>query len=314
MTAETEVAAGVVAYLRGIGWRVYQEVSTGYASRRADIVATWHDRLVWIVECKTSLSWDLLDQAEQWIGHAHRISVAVPQRRMHGSGRLSVEERAVLALRLGLFVGGREVVRPPLLPIRHRDAMRWRKTLRPEHEVGFAPAGSASGGYFTEFRATVRALVRAVEASPGIVTKDLVRAIDHHYGGGDAAAARNLVRFIGTDVFHGTGICARKGAGGWAWFVEPEADVAGRCQPDEGCAMLAAASCVLCQKRLCADHQPPHKCQCVANWGGCSRPGVKRCGCGRVGALCAAHELCPRCEERRERREEPASFVAEESS
>lgn len=78
-TAETQVAAPVVAWLRAGGWDVYQEVRQGAGARACDIVAT-QGRLIWAVEVKTRLSNAVLEQAAYWRQYAHFASVAVPMR------------------------------------------------------------------------------------------------------------------------------------------------------------------------------------------------------------------------------------------
>lgn len=309
---ETDVAAPVVECLRAIGWRVYQEVSTGYGDRRPDIVATWRGRLVWIVECKAALSWELLDQAEQWIGEAHRVSVAVPARKMHGprfSGRRSVEERVCRSLGLGLFVGGTEKLSAPMLRPTRKQVRAWWTTLRPEHEAGFAAAGSQGGGFFTPFRGTVRAMAEFLREKPGATTKELLAGVEHHYGS-DVAAARNMVRWIGTAALDGTGLCARRGADGWRWYVDPDGDAHGRCRSPV-CAMPVAASCLLCHEKFCALDVGSHKCRCHGmSW--CERPAIRLCACGIVGGpICGErHERCAACQRRHDDANPPPWKVA----
>lgn len=324
-TAETAVAAPVVAWLRQIGWRVYQEVQLSRGGARPDIVATWRDRLVWIVECKSALSWDLLCQAASWRGQAHRISVAVPDRAMHvPTGRrghrrddlASVEAAALRALGLGMLTtgptGARERVPPSLLPANRRDIKHWWRCLRPEHEAGFAAAGTNGGGYWTPFRGTVAAIAAELRERPGLTTRELVAAVDHHYGA-DAAAVRNLVRWLGTTALEGTGLVARRdGAGGpWRWSVDPLAEQLGRCR-EPVCAMPALCRCVRCGAAICAICVPEHRCRCTGpNW--CLRPGVRICGCSAAArraavpsgfqVICAGCPRCNVCEARRGRGE-----------
>jgi hypothetical protein len=82
---EADLARPLVEQLRELGWRVYQEVEWYTNGPRADIVAT-QGRLYWAIECKKSLSLDVLAQAFGWIGKAHVVSVAVPASRRHSSG------------------------------------------------------------------------------------------------------------------------------------------------------------------------------------------------------------------------------------
>ena len=60
---ERELAAPVVEWLSAQHFEVYQEVELH--SRVADIVAVDGKR-VWVIECKRTMSLDLLDQANRW--------------------------------------------------------------------------------------------------------------------------------------------------------------------------------------------------------------------------------------------------------
>lgn len=318
--SEADVAAPVVAWLRALDWRVYQEVDTG--GGRPDIVATWRDRLIWIVEVKRTLSWDLLAQAASWRGHAHRVSVAVPVRREHrtegpprrdGMPTFRAVEREVLdGLGIGMLTvgakGASEIVAPRLhLPAR-REVQRWWARLRPEHEAGFAAAGTNGGGYFTPFRGTVRAMTAEARDRPGMTTKELVAAARHHYGS-DAAAARNMVRWIGTTALEGSGLVARRdgAAGPWRWSVDPAAETLGRCR-EPTCSLAAAASCERCGGLVCPLDLDSHRCRCTGGcWG--RRGAVRHCRC-RSGAhrapLCDQCDLCAGCEREQARAEREA--------
>lgn len=73
---ETELAQPVVEWLESQHWDVYQEVECpgGYA----DIVAV-RDNYLWIIECKTSFSLKVVEQA---MGRrAHFRSIAIPKTR-----------------------------------------------------------------------------------------------------------------------------------------------------------------------------------------------------------------------------------------
>lgn len=72
---ETELAKSIILYLEGHGWDVYQEALI--QGNIADIVATF-GKLTWIIECKTSLSLKLLEQASAWGGKVNFISIAIP--------------------------------------------------------------------------------------------------------------------------------------------------------------------------------------------------------------------------------------------
>ena len=170
--SEQDLAATVVAWLESAGWDVYQEVELA-SGVRPDIVAT-HGPLVWCVECKTSLSFGVIRQA--WRHAVHLRSVAVPLPR-HSNDDRQFAERVCAAFGVGLLgaAHGRihQVVPPALLRINDRYARQVRDRLRPEHKE-YAPAGSATGGHFTPFHATVRTARRFVSEHPGCTLRELM--------------------------------------------------------------------------------------------------------------------------------------------
>ena len=74
---ETEVAKHTVEFLQCDKWDVYQEVQFGQAERIPDIIGV-RNKIVWIVECKSSLNFDVIAQARHWRYWVHYVSVAVP--------------------------------------------------------------------------------------------------------------------------------------------------------------------------------------------------------------------------------------------
>ena len=83
--SEASVARPVVEWLRSQGHVVHQEVTT--VEGRADIVAVTPLQHLWILECKTALSFDLLDQAQRQQWCAHYVSVVVPETLTVSRGR-----------------------------------------------------------------------------------------------------------------------------------------------------------------------------------------------------------------------------------
>lgn len=207
---ETAVGAPVVAHLREMHWDVYQEVHMGMV---ADIVGV-QGRVLWVIECKTSLGFDVIAQAARWVqgGWAHFVSVAVPWVKQASDGR-------ALAMRVcgwqGIgclevkghpsFPGGEteatvtEVARPTL----HRSA-RFHRQLRDclREEQKSQVAGTAGGGHWTPFRHTCDQLRRVVKETPGIHLKDALERIDHHYHS-DSTARSALPKWIETGKFKG---------------------------------------------------------------------------------------------------------------
>lgn len=175
MKSEMDLAARVVAYLEQRGWAVYQEVAPRTYDARADIVAV-RGPLLHVVECKTAFGFAVLDQARYWLRSANLVSVATPPHRARDIGAVICG-----SLGLGWLIVGYEDVREEVGPVlRRRAAETLRKCLRPEHQT-HARAGS-NGGYFSAWRATTARLVELLGKYPhGLVTKQAVALIKHHY-------------------------------------------------------------------------------------------------------------------------------------
>lgn len=197
MTEET-VAVAVVAYLRGIGCDVYQEVTIPRDGGIADIVALPPAPEVWVVETKTSWSMDLLGQCMDRRRHAHRVFAAVPMRREFSArARIAAELKigsiaVVLDRRTDQPTMAKGYCQAPLLEGKFAD--RLRSVLREEHKTA-APAGTSGGGRFTLYVATCKALRELVAQHPGIPLADAVTRIKHHYAS-NASARSSLAAWI----------------------------------------------------------------------------------------------------------------------
>ena len=208
---EADLAASVVGYLRGNRYDVYQEVQPTRLGAIADIVAKLDD-LVWVVECKRTLSLEVLGQAYHWRSAAHLVSVAVPAPKRHTAGR-EFADRIMADYGIGLlsiqaaFRGGGscyEKLRPRL----NRKALVNKfADLRPEQKLDIA--GSATGGHWTPFRQTSAAVRSAIDRRPGICLKDLIDAVEHHYAS-DSTARACLSRYVQRGIIEGVR-CERDG-------------------------------------------------------------------------------------------------------
>lgn len=175
---EERMATVVVTELQRQGYAVYQEVSTGYGGKRADIVARLGP-IVTVVECKASLSLRLLDQLLGWRGQAHHIIGAYQA----GRGRNTAVSEFCRHQGFGLWFAGVEGIEEVLAP-------RFNRTAHIAHTVAclseaqrsgqYAAAGS-KGAYFTPFRRTTDLLRSAVRDTPGITLREALGSIAHHY-------------------------------------------------------------------------------------------------------------------------------------
>ena len=190
--SESDLAAKVIAYLEAEHWDVYQEVNFGSGGAIADIVAVRAGYL-WIIECKTSLTFTVLEQANHW--RSHYRSVAIPVAK-NASGRGTAYHIANKFLNLGILEVGandrycalvREIDAPPLMREFHKYAKWMIDQLLPEHKTTLA-AGSNGGGYFTPYKATMDKVHRFVRSNPGCSLKEIVDGIEkYHYANRSSA-------------------------------------------------------------------------------------------------------------------------------
>lgn len=174
---ETDIAETIVIWLEERGWDVYQEVTGTYGI--ADIVAKKNDEC-WVVECKTTFSTAVIEQALRWDETTEYISIACPMPRRKAPRRLI---RLLENHGIGFFqqTWCKEemtscFVTPPVRKQRRKTAP-W--TL---HEgLKSNKAGTKSGGRWSEFKETVKKLVKYVEENPNCSIKTAVENIEHHY-------------------------------------------------------------------------------------------------------------------------------------
>lgn len=184
---ETEIAARVVSWLEHKGWDVYQEVVC--RGGVADIVAVKKD-VVWIIETKTSFTFQLMDQARDRLECADLVSVAVPEAKRGRTARWILDHFGI-----GLILVDRTCtsVRVPHGFKPKQTSARWtdevKESLQPEHKT-YAAAGSQDG-HWTEFKSTCRNALEHVKRRGSCTMRDLVAEIKHHYSS-DAGARATL--------------------------------------------------------------------------------------------------------------------------
>lgn len=188
--SEADLSKKVVSWLESEGWTVYQEVSifdkSNYGAR-ADIVAV-RDSIVWVIECKLTLSFEVIAQAERWLGYAHMVSVAVPEAKA-SLGR-SAAIRAATALGIGMVNVKRlwPIEDDRICPVVIRSALPHRPHINPalldslrEGHKTHALAGGNRGGQYTRFKETLGELRAFAEKHPGCTLRSALQTIPHHY-------------------------------------------------------------------------------------------------------------------------------------
>ena len=205
--SETELAKLAIEYLKDSKWEVYQEVQVRSFGSIADIVAV-QNNLIWIVECKLSLSLDVIAQAKCWSSFSHYISIAVPRSNRDNKGR-RLAFKILQDYGIGCFEFGHpedisyscyaQKIKPQL----NRKAMTDYITSNLcEEQKTWAEAGNSRGDRYTPFQNTTRQIVRTVNDNPGITMKELMDKIDHHYSS-DICAKSSIIQWIHKDVIKG---------------------------------------------------------------------------------------------------------------
>lgn len=176
---ETELAEAVIAWLESQHWDVYQEVQAYAYSGICDIIAT-KGFLVWAIECKTTLSWNVIEQARLW--RTHFRSIAIPKAKARTKGRRTAYHVCHNFFKLGIievsnYFGDQldvyELKSAPLMREYHEPSKRILNILRPEHKT-HAKAGSVRKGHFTPYKDTMLQVKRFIIKHPGCTLKEIM--------------------------------------------------------------------------------------------------------------------------------------------
>jgi hypothetical protein len=197
---ETRVAEKVIGWLEAQHWEIYQEVKVRSYGGVADIVAV-QNGLVWVIECKRSLTLKVLAQARLW--RVHFRSIAVPALRKPGYERQTAYDIAKNYLKVGVITVDylsqaysiNQVVPPPLMREYHQFAKQFQSLLTEEHKT-FAKAGQAKGGYWTPYKSTIQACKKFIKDNPGCTMKEMIDYLGRmHYASDKSAIGTLRVNF-----------------------------------------------------------------------------------------------------------------------
>lgn len=194
---ETDLAKKIVDWLIDDGWEVFQEVPSGYGGATPDIVAR-RGKYIWVIETKTSFTLDVIQQAHNWIGRAHFVSVAIPAGVTSHRDQFQFRKLICETFGIGVIVydsrneydvnldserfAHLDPVKSNLQPKFNRSCFDyWEKTLKPEMKTFCAAGSTTSHRRYTPFTATVLTLVDYVKRHPGTTLKEALSEIKHHY-------------------------------------------------------------------------------------------------------------------------------------
>lgn len=206
---EVDLAEAVIAWLEEQHWDVYQEVQIYAYSGIADIVAV-KDFIVWVIECKTSLTWNVIEQANGW--RSHFRSIAVPKSMSRTAGRFTAYRVCHQFFKLGVievtpsfYKDAKwtvdEVKPAPLMREFHKLAKRFTDILVEEHKT-HAKAGSVRSSHFTPYRSTMNAVKKFITENPGCTLKEIM-AEDGKWHYASYKSARGSIRKALFDIESG---------------------------------------------------------------------------------------------------------------
>lgn len=191
MGKEADLAKVVVSWLSEQHWDIYQEVQIYGFGGVADIVAV-QGPLVWIIECKTSLSLTVMEQASTW--RVHFRSVAVPMGVRHHS-RTAAYRVARLFFKVGVLgVSGHNVNQIAVAPYMRefkKTALTFRDKLEPEHKT-YALAGNSEGRHWTPYKRTIRDVRFFLGNHPGATMREIQGEIGKGHYASPASCRGNL--------------------------------------------------------------------------------------------------------------------------
>lgn len=189
--SEQELAERVVAWLEEQHWDVYQEVQPYRSGHIADIMAVRAGYL-WVIECKTSFGFVVLEQANGWRVHYRSVAVSMLKSQTRSRPGIGAAEHyyKVGVIEVGPR-GVRETINAPLQRHFHRNAKEYIRKLKPEHKK-FAQAGSANGGHYTPYNATIANVRAYIDRNPGCTLKEIIDHLGKMHYASDRSAMGSL--------------------------------------------------------------------------------------------------------------------------
>lgn len=192
--SEIELAEYVIAWLESQGWDIYQEVKFFTYGGVADIVAVHDGWLMWIIECKKSMTLHAMRQASLY--RCHYRSVALPAPKRKNFSESSSRDAAYAVAKQHFKIGVIEVTdrgdlyekeSAPLMRHHQRFTKLKLESLMPEHKT-YAKAGSRGGSHWTPYKSTIQAVETYIRKTPGCTLKEIIGDLGkRHYASPQSA-------------------------------------------------------------------------------------------------------------------------------
>jgi hypothetical protein len=175
--SEVELAQPIIKWLIDQNWNVYQEVEFRGRGGVADIVAERHG-ILWIIECKTSYTMQVLQQASRWPVHYRSVAIPKAMNRDNRDYRVAQFYYEVGVIDVDLWAYDSRVYEsvPPKLFIRHntryKEIKKYLASLTELHKT-YAQAGARSGNHLTAYKQTMLEIKKFIGDNPGCTINEL---------------------------------------------------------------------------------------------------------------------------------------------
>lgn len=212
---EEDVAKETMRHFIEDGWDCYPEVVLPYGGR-ADIVGIrpypfmTHRQCVHIVECKTSWTLSLLEQAIDRMALANYVTICAPTDpgkfycnlcRQYGIGMIRFErtyKQFRYHTRIPLRIDTSRSTAPK--PVRRKQSHRG-FGFGPDRVIEsldedmkrYTPGSQSSSGFSSPWRRTMDRAAEFVAKNPGSTVKDILAEVEHHYANDSSARQGFLV-------------------------------------------------------------------------------------------------------------------------
>ena len=189
---ESDLAEHIILWLEDQHWDVYQEVRIhGAYGPVADIVAV-RAGIVWIIECKTSLSLSVLAQANRHF-MCHKKSIAIPAAKMTQSREFAY--RVAEQHGIGVLTARGGYVDEPVPAKLHRRnhgfVTELTNRLSEDHKT-HRKAGAQDGQLWTPYRRTMEAVKRIIADNPGGTINKIMNELKEHHYAHDSSARSGI--------------------------------------------------------------------------------------------------------------------------
>jgi hypothetical protein len=176
------MASPVATWLTEQDYEVFEEVQLSRSGHRADLVGRRGSTIA-VIECKLAFNEGVVEQALWWSHEATFALVAVPHAQRHPILRHACRGFGIGILCVDKFCGVR--IEESARMNRHRAHRLDEGLCDGQRYSGMA--GNCNSQYWSPFKETCRQLRSAVNAAPGILLKEAISRVRHHYAGSNTA-------------------------------------------------------------------------------------------------------------------------------